>query len=545
MSQFQEESLGGAIKIIGIENDTILKDLPTHTHTNDAESTKNCHGGSSPIQLRGYQANLVTLARAEVAQGHLKVLVVLPTGGGKTFVMADIAQRAVERGGRVLCLMHRRQLVDQMLDRFQEYGLTAGVIMAGAEPDLAQSIQIGTIQTYRRRIMPDSTGQRGCFIDASVLLIDEAHWSLSKTYQRVLDLYSGRVVVGVTATPCLASGVGMGEFYDSLVAPTGICDLIQQGHLVPPRYFAPSKPDLDHIRTVRGDFEKKALGETMNTVELVGDIFENWARIAGGLQTIVFAVNVKHSIALCREFQRNGVAAEHLDAHSSEEQRERVLKDLFDKQIQVVFNVGLYTEGFDYPGAECIVLARPTKSKGLYLQMAGRGLRTHPGKEECIIIDHGGCIDRLGFIDDPVVWSLDGKKLAWGSSPRRKPEKTPMTCEMCSTVFTGKRCPNCGYEVENYGKKIQAINAELEEIRTGEDRKVTMAEKRRWWSMLEYHRRTKGYAPGWTAHKYREKFGVWPKGVDNEFPAQPDRKVQNWIKYTDIKWYKQQQQMAN
>jgi DNA repair protein RadD len=495
------------------------------------------------IQLRGYQTELVTLARSEVSHGRLKVLVVLPTGGGKTFVMADIAKRAVEKGVKILCLMHRRQLVDQMRDRFQEYGLNTGIIMAGVDPDLGQPIQIGTIQTYRRRIRLDSTGQRGCFVDASIVMIDEAHRSLSKTYQRVLDLYSGRVIIGVTATPCLATGVGMGEFYESLVSSSGIADLITQGHLVSPRYFAPSKPDLDHIRTVQGDFEKKALGETMNTVELAGDVYENWARIAGGLQTIVFAVNVKHSIALCREFQRNGVAAEHLDAHSSDDKREQVLNDLFNKRLQVVFNVGLYTEGFDYPGAECIVLARPTKSKGLYLQMAGRGLRTHPGKTECIIIDHGGCIDRLGFIDDPVIWSLDGKKPAWSGSPRQKPEKTPMTCEYCSTVFTGPRCPTCGHEVEGYGKKIQAIRAELEELRAIKDCRPTMADKRRWWSMLEYHRRQKLYSPGWTAHKYREKFGVWPRGMD-EFPMRPDREVKNWLKYLTIKWHRRQARRA-
>lgn len=494
------------------------------------------------IELRGYQAELVDLARSEVAQGHRKVLLTLSTGGGKTFVMADIAQCAVEKGGQVLCLMHRRQLVDQMQARFQEYGLQAGIIMAGCEPDLTKPIQIATIQTYRRRIRLDSTGQHGCFVDTSVVMIDEAHRSLSQTYQHVLDLYPDQVIIGVTATPCLSSGVGMGEYYDALVAPIGIGDLIEQGHLVPPRYFAPSKPDLDQVKTVRGDFEGKGLDRVMNTTELIGDVYENWARIAGGLQTIVFAVNVKHSIALCREFQRNGVAAEHLDAHSKDEERERVLKDLFDKRLQVVFNVGLYTEGFDYPGAECIILARPTKSKGLYLQMAGRGLRTHPGKTACVIIDHGGCIDRLGFIDDPVVWSLDGKKLAWGSTPRQKPERTPMTCDMCWTVYTGPRCPTCGYEIEDYGKRIQAIQAELEEIRAEKGRKATMADKRRWWSMLEHQRRMKRYSPGWTAHKYKEKFGVWPRGVDDEFPMPPDREVLNWIKHLAIKWRKDQQQ---
>jgi DNA repair protein RadD len=355
---------------------------------------------------------------------------------------------------------------------------------------------------------------------------------------------SYKVIIGVTATPCLASGVGMGEFYQSLVALTDIRNLIEAGHLVPIRYYAPSKPTLEGIRTVHGDFENKALAERMNTMKLVGDVFQNWARIAGGLQTIVFAVNVRHSKALCHEFKHQGVSAAHLDAHSSDEQRDEVLTALFDREIQVVFNVGLYTEGFDYPGAECIVLARPTKSLGLYLQMAGRGLRPNPGKTECIIIDHGGNIERLGFVDDPVVWTLDGKKLAWGRTPRQKPEKTPLTCDMCQAVFTGRRCPECGYEIKDYGKRIEAIEAQLQEIRPGEERKATWQEKARWYGMFEYHRRMKGYSPGWTAHKYREKFGVWPRSVSEIGPIKPDREFRNWMKHLAIKWRKKQQVAA-
>jgi DNA repair protein RadD len=297
----------------------------------------------------------------------------------------------------VLCLMHRRQLVDQMVARFKEYGLDVGVIMAGSETNLSAPIQIATIQTYHRRIQLDVQCGHPFFVAVSVILIDEAHRSLSRTFQQVLRQYMDKVVIGVTATPCLSSGLGMGQYYDSLLAPIGVRELIEQGVLAPVRYFAPTKPDLKGVRTVNGDYENRALGEVMNTTILVGDVYLNWARIAGGLQTIVFAVNVKHSKALCREFQRNGVKAAHLDANSSDEEREQVLQKLFQKKIQVVFNVGLYTEGFDYPGAECIVLARPTKSMGLYRQMAGRGLRTHPGKKECIIIDHGGCVDLAGF----------------------------------------------------------------------------------------------------------------------------------------------------
>ena len=142
------------------------------------------------ITLRDHQARIVDQTRAEVAKGHHRVLTVLPTGGGKTYILADIARRAVEKGNRVLCLMHRRHLVDQMAARFNDYGLDVGVIMAGSDTDLSQPIQIATIQTYHRRIKLDENGRRPFFIDADVVLIDEAHRSLSRIYQEVLELYA-------------------------------------------------------------------------------------------------------------------------------------------------------------------------------------------------------------------------------------------------------------------------------------------------------------------------------------------------------------------
>jgi len=498
------------------------------------------------IRLRDYQANLVNLVRSECAKGHKRILMVLPTGGGKTFVCADIAKRAVEKGNKVLCLMHRRHLVNQMLDRFSDYGLDPGVIMSGDQPNLSAKIQVATIQTYSRRIQLDHPISNPFFIDASVVIIDEAHRSLSKTYQNTLKKYSDKIVIGVTATPCLSSGVGMGEYYDSIVDSVGVQELIDTGNLVPARYYAPSKPDLDGIRTVMGDYEKKSLGQTMNTPKLIGDVFDNWLNIAGDKQTIVFAVNVKHSKALCREFKSRGVNAEHLDAHSDDDQRAEVLKRLFDGDTQVVFNVGLYTEGFDYPGAEAIVLARPTKSMGLYRQMAGRGLRPFENKSECIIIDHGGCIDKLGFVEDDVEWTLDGKKQAYKKKVVREKEKHIMTCEMCTASFTGKRCPECGAEIPDYGKKIAAMDAKLVEIKGGEKKSYSMSEKKQWWGMFEYERRRLNKSSSWLKAQYKSKFGVWYRdsSMEDVPPKEPTPEVKNWLTYQRIKWIKSKRSMC-
>ena len=491
--------------------------------------------GHEMIELRPYQSDLVESVRDEIKQGKRRVLMVLPTGGGKTFIMSEIASRAVEKGNKVLCLMHRRQLVQQMQDRFADYGLECGVIMSGVDTALGCPVQIGTIQTYHRRLKLSDLDCNKFFIDASVIMIDEAHRSLSRTFLETLSNYTGRVVIGVTATPCLASGLGMGLLYESIVDNIGVQALIDQGNLVKAIYYAPAKIDLNGIRIVRGDYDIKKLGEKVNDKKLIGDIYENWARIAHDRQTIIFAVNVKHSKAIKNEFAKRGVLIEHLDAHSSEDERERVLKSFMNGDIQIVTNVGLYTEGFDYPGASAIVLARPTKSMGLYRQMAGRGLRPYPSKENCIIIDHGGCVEKLGFVEDDVLWSIDGKELAYKKKVTRKKEKTILTCEMCSAAFVGKRCPVCGNEVKDYGKKIECIEADLVEVGNTKKPKATMAEKKEFFAMLEWKRREKGYKPGWAAWKYKERFGVFPRNIGYAAPKLPDLKFENWYRYTLIK----------
>jgi len=491
-------------------------------------------------ELRKYQEKTVNLIRDEIKAGNKKCIIAMPTGAGKSIIIADIAKRCIDNGHRVLILTHMRQLVTQMSDRCMEYGQDSAFIMAGMEYSLDMPLQIGTIQTYRRRIKLEPIEQNRFFINASVVIIDEAHKSLSRTYQEVLGLYEDKIVIGVTATPVLGSGMGMGKFYDAIVDPIGIQQLIDEDYLVPVRYFAPSAPDLSKIKTVLGDYEKKSLGKIMEQPKIVGDVFTQWAKYAGGRQTMIFAVNVKHSKAIRDDFIKHGVNSEHLDAHSPDDEREDVIRRFVNGDIQAITNVGLYTEGTDIPEIECISIARPTKSMGLWRQMGGRGLRPSKGKKDVIIIDHGGCVDRLGFIEDDVEWSLDGKKLGYKKKIVRKKEKTIMTCDECQFVFTGHACPNCGFEVKGYAKKIAAIEADLVEI--GKNRKkYTMEEKKRFMGMAEYHRKIKGYAKGWSSHLFRSKFLVWPNRFKDVAPIMPDKSFYNYLTYKNIQYHKGKQ----
>ena len=484
------------------------------------------------MKLRGYQSKAVLSVRAAFLAGKRAVVMAMPTGAGKSVVFAEIIRMSVEKGSRVLWLVHRRNLVLQMQGTLDEFGIKSGVIMAGMESDTGEQVQIGTVQTYSRRLNLYPLESNRFFIDADLLMIDEGHRSLSKSYLDIIKLYKSKRIVACTATPMRGDGRGMGEVFESIVDIVGVKELTDAGFLAPAKYYVPSTPDLAKIRIVRGDYDIKELGRRANVPKLVGDVVLNWLRLAQGRSTIVFGVNVKHSIALRDEFRKQGITAEHLDARSTDDERDFVFGEVERGVVNVVCNVGLYQEGLDVPGVSCVVMARSTKSMGLYRQCCGRGLRPKNGGD-CIIIDHGGVIEEHGYLDDPVEWTLDGDKRAWRKPMRVLKEKRPVKCRVCHFVFDGSSvCPECGSPVKKFGKKVETVDAELVEAKKS---KATMAEKRRFFGMLKWQCEKKGYKPGWASWKYKEKFGVWPNSLKNTEPIEPDKEFRNWITYLNIK----------
>ena len=325
------------------------------------------------MKLRAYQERSIEMLREALRSGSRKPILVLPTGAGKSVIFGKMIRTIAEKGKRILWLVHRRNLVYQMRDVLQQFGLEPGIIMAGNDPDMDNQVQIGTIQTYRKRA--DLYEYDRYFMNFEVLLIDECHRSLSKTYREVIDIYNDSILIGCTATPMRSDQRGLGEVYDKIVAPVSVSELTADGYLSPPRYFAPSAPDLQGVPTRMGDYVVSDLELRVNKDKLNGDVVENWLRAGEGRKTIVFAVNVRHSIALCEKFLRYGVDAEHLDAYSSDAERDAVFQRVQDGKTKVICNVALYQEGLDVPDVSCIVMARPTKSVGLWRQCAGRGLR--------------------------------------------------------------------------------------------------------------------------------------------------------------------------
>jgi len=217
-------------------------------------------------------------------------------------------------------------------------------------------------------------------------ILDEAHRSTSKSFQKLIEEYPDAFVIGLTATPIRSDGKGLGNVYEELVECGSIKSLTEQGYLVKNRIVAPSIPDLQKIRVVAGDYDKGQLDKKMNNPKLVGDIVSHWVKYGEDRPTVVFASSIAHSKYISNIFNHNGIPSGHIDGVMDEVERERQLQRLKNDEIKVLSNCMVLTEGWDEPKVSCVILARPTKSYAMYLQMIGRSLRPYPNKVDTLII---------------------------------------------------------------------------------------------------------------------------------------------------------------
>lgn len=492
------------------------------------------------FQTREYQEVVTEDARQAFARGARRIIVVAPTGSGKTVIAAQIAKRAVDKGKRVLFLAHRRELVKQCEAKLLEFGVDNGVIMAGEDTMYAYEVQVASIDTLRARALNSDRLQLPA---ADVVFVDEAHRSLAPTYLRLMKEYPKAAVIGLTATPVRGDGRGLGGIYEAMVEAPSVAELTALGYLVPARYFAPTIPDLTGVKVVRGDYDAKQLEKALDQRKPVGDVIENWARICPDRPTIVFAAGVRHSMHLRDEFVRAGVRAVHVDGEMSREDRDRAISGLKNGTYQVVTNCMVLTEGFDMPELSSCVLVRPTKNIGLYLQMAGRVLRPAPGKQDTIIIDHSGNVYEHGLVADEHIWQLDEGQPLRASNSQAARKKGYVTCVKCCTVYSGqKQCPHCGYVPQRVGKGLETKHAVLTEVdakkrTTAKKKNYTMEEKQHWHAMLQGYARQHGKSRGWVSHTYKAKFDVWPtKTLDTVAP--PSLEVLGFIRHRNIAYAK-------
>ena len=488
------------------------------------------------VELRPYQTNITAEFERLIAQGERKILMVAPTGSGKTVIASAIVAGTPRR---VLVVAHRREIVNQTCDKLTANGVHHGVIQAGDEKKLRPlaAVQVASIQTLHTRAIRSSSMLLPL---ADLLIIDEAHHACAMGYQKVLEAYPDAIVLGLTATPCRGDGRGLGGIFTTMIECPQVPDLIEQGYLVKAQVYAPVDPDLRGIRTHAGDYVESQLAERMDKDKLVGDIVTHWFKYGERRKTVAFACSVGHSVHIRDEFVKAGVRAEHLDGETPIDERAAILGRLANGETEVVSNCMVLTEGFDCPDMGCIILARPTKKMGLYRQMIGRGLRPAEGKTDVVILDHSGAAFRHGLPEDRVEWTLDPDRRAIAPEHTKRQssrESKLIECSQCSTLrMGGKPCPCCGFLPRRPAEYVPHIDGDLGLVEGGRT-KAGVFDPAEWHGMLTHIAQQRGYKPGWIAHKFKEKFGHWPQ--KRYVPAiEPSAEVLSWVRSRNIAYAK-------
>lgn len=346
--------------------------------------------------LRDYQQDLISKTFAAWSSGMRKVLLQLSTGGGKTIIFAVVASELTCRGEGVLVVAHREELILQAADKMAvTTGVQPGIIKAGYKPT-DSLIQVGSIQTLARR---------KTYPKAELVIVDEAHHASAASYRKLLDAYPNALILGVTATPRREDGYGLRDVFDHLVCSISTLELITLGYLTEYKLIAGFKYSKHKVPQKR-DFTKKELEQVASDYK-PEEVLKQWNNFCAGKKTILFAVNVMHSKAIAAKFRAAGISCEHLDGETPQSERKAILDRFKSGTTKIISNCAILTEGFDCPDSEAVVIARPTTSVTLWLQMLGRVLRPAPGKNYATILDMTDNWFRLGRPCDNREWSLD------------------------------------------------------------------------------------------------------------------------------------------
>lgn len=410
-----------------------------------------------------FQTDLVHQIEAALGN-HASVLLQLPTGGGKTHVAAAVIRRWNARRKRVWFVCHTRELIRQTCAKLDALGVSHGIVSPEYEPCYERRVQVCSVDTLRNRI--EKLGD--LLQDPDLIVWDECQHVAAPSWSAIKARYAGARHLGLTATPERLDGTGLGQWFDHLICGPTTRDLIVRGRISRYRLFAPTIPDLRGVKTLAGDYAARDLDDRMGGSVLVGDVVEHYRKLAPGARAIVFAVSVKHSKAVVERFQAAGIPAVHVDGTTRKDDRDAAVERLASSEIKVLSNVRVFTEGFDVPAIDAVIVLRPTKSRALFLQMIGRGLRKADGKAATIVLDHAGVVYEHGLPDDDYEWTLEGH----ASRGAKKPLGGRLRrCPDCNAVHEwAAECVECGHVYAQGERTIDEVYGELREVGAGAHR---------------------------------------------------------------------------
>lgn len=461
------------------------------------------------MELRPYQEEARQAVEKQWEDGIDKTLLVLPTGCGKTIVFAKITEDCVRSGERVLILAHRSELLEQAADKIEKStGLKSSV--EKAEESCLGSwyrITVGSVQTLMRekrlnQFSPD-------YFD--VIIIDEAHHCISDSYRRILDYFNEAKVLGVTATPDRGDMKNLGQVFESLAYEYTMPQAIREGYLSPIKAMTiPLKMDLSGVSVQSGDFKAGDLGTALEPY--LYQIADEMAKYCNNRKTVVFLPLVKTSQKFRDILNEKGFKAAEVNGESRD--RAEILEDFEKGKYNVLCNSMLLTEGWDCPSVDCIAVLRPTKVRGLYCQMVGRGTRLSPGKDHLLLLD--------------FLWHTERHELCHPASLICESEEVAQ--KMTENLENAAGCPVDIEEAQEkassdvIAQREEALAKQLSEMRKRKKRLVDPLQ----FEMSIQAEDLSGYVPafGWEMSppsekqlKALEKRGIMPDEIDNSGKA--------------------------
>ena len=402
------------------------------------------------FDLYDYQKNLVVRTRKSLTKGHKGVLIQSPPGSGKSVVIAEIARLTTDKGNRVMFLVHRKELVEQITETFKanEVNLDLCTIM--------------TVTKVANRLMQ--------LPKPSLIITDETHHSRAKTYRNIYDYYSDVPRLGFTATPWRMNGKGFEDIYSEMVEGKSVKWLIENKRLAPYEYYSIPEADIAKLqKSSTGDYTNKSIEKALKST-IFGDVVENYVKVASGQKTILYAHSIEYSQKFADEFKNAGIKAVHVDSKTPSAERDEIMNDFRSGKIKVLCNVDLISEGFDVPDCTCVIMARPTDSLVLYLQQSMRCMRYQPNKT-ATIIDHVANYTRHFLPDTDREWNLKGFDKKRKKQQRNENEIAIKECPNCFGVMESKsliendfHCPYCNFKIEVIKADKEVIDATLSKL---------------------------------------------------------------------------------
>jgi superfamily II DNA or RNA helicase len=438
-------------------------------------------------------------------RGHRRIIVQQPPRTGKTVIMAEIARRATAKGNRVWFIIHRKEVLAQTKSTF---------IQQGVNMNLAT---MGMVQTLTKRIAKLPKPQ--------LILIDEAHHALAKSYKRILATFPSAYVLYFTATPVRLGHDQLDQISDDIIVGKSIEWLTEHHFLAPFKYYALSDIDRSKLKKSHGDYSSDSMDDAISH-QIYGNIVQQYQRLADGKQAVVYCHSISSAKQVVSKFEKAGISAKEVDGETPTKVRDRIVEDFRQQKITILANVNLFTEGVDLPNVDCVIMARPTSSLALYLQFSMRCLNPRKGKT-AIIIDHVDNYLTHGLPDDDHDWSQ-----AIVTKDRRKHSNTDSgpaicQCKYCFGIFYRKEmknntCPLCGEKLESATKDYKVVNVDLQEIKHQANKRLRMAKAimqkniesnvagkslSQLHSLAEFQAYAKlmGYKPGWAYYQFKNR----------------------------------------